>query len=163
MITMEICSSLTLQTENRLSGVSSVFSIIALIASIAPLLPRLVCFEPWQSPKIRLSSCSLYWILKYRICHRVRAHLSEPISMRAATEHTYVSDLKQFQELVFKMRSAEWSQDGKRIMTADDMSTRVWDAANGEQVSTLEGHARIAVTGEPVSQRRGVSFTYLFP
>ena len=78
-----------------------------------------------QSPKIRLCSCSLYWILKYRICHRVRAHLSEPISMRAATEHTYVSDLKQFQELVFKVRSAEWSQDGKRITTADDMSTRV--------------------------------------
>ena len=39
------------------------------------------------------------------------------------------------------MRSAQFSPDGTRIVTAsEDKTARVWDAATGKALATLAGH-----------------------
>jgi WD40 repeat protein len=45
------------------------------------------------------------------------------------------------------VRSAAFSPDGKRIVTAsDDTTARLWDAATGKQIRELTGHAGIVLS-----------------
>ncbi|MER9134748.1 TIR domain-containing protein [Mesorhizobium sp. M0830] len=54
--------------------------------------------------------------------------------------HEYHAD---FASLVYSIRSAEFSPDSKRILTASHNTVRIWDSASGAQLLALAGHDEV--------------------